>query len=249
MSKLLRLSILSATSAVLCLAAPLGDGVAVARIGGLAASSEAASPTATEPGGQTRMHRGRTMYQGRTAYEERRRGFQRHGMYGGRSAYYRGRSAAFYRERPGFHGRSAYYRERPIFYGRSAYYRDRPIFYGRSAYYGGRRAYYGRSAFYEGRTGYCPPVRRVCVDPCEGRSAYVAPSRVIVERRTAYVAAPVTTAPLVGGAAYAGYPYGYGYGGPGLFGGLLGGVGYGGWGGWGSGWGGWGGGWGGRMWP
>lgn len=159
MSKLLRLSVLGATSAVVCLAAPIGGSAALAGPVGLAAANAVALPAQTE-----------------------------------------------------------------------------------TVHY--RRIYHGRSAYY------CPPRYM-------GRTAY-APRRhthtVIIERRTAYVAAPVTSvaAPIVA----AGYPYGYGgyggygYGGPGLIGagaGLLGGlfnVGFGG--GWGPGWGaGWGPGWGG----
>ncbi|WP_159726998.1 hypothetical protein [Methylosinus sp. Ce-a6] len=96
----------------------------------------------------------------------------------------------------------------------------------------GRSIYRGRSAHY------CPP-RRI-----EHRTVYVR-NRYIVERRTAYVAAPVATAVAVPVVA-ATYPgYGYGYGGPGIVGagaGLLGGalnIGFGGWGGpgWGGGWG------------
>lgn len=102
------------------------------------------------------------------------------------------------------------------------------------------RRHTGRSA------AYCPPrrivVHRSASSGCrEGRTVYV---RKIIERRTAYVAAPVTTAVAVPVVASS-YPgYGYGYGGPGIIGagaGLLGGalnIGLGGWGpGWGGGWG------------
>lgn len=168
MSKLLRLSILGATSAAICLAMPIGGDVALAGPVGLAAPNAVALPAATEAVAYRRMHQGRTVYGPR--HYGWHRGWHRHAMHSGRSVY---------------HGRSAY----------------------------------------------CPPVHRTCYDPCEGRSAYVEPSRVIVERRTAYVAAPVTrvvAAPIVYPAYSYGYPYGYGYGGGGLLGGLFG-AGWGGW--------------------
>ncbi len=110
----------------------------------------------------------------------------------------------------------------------------RRIYHGRTVYggrhYGWHRGWHrhilhGRSAYYHGRSAYCPPVHHPCYDRCEGRSAYVAPSRVIIERRTAYVAAPVArvlAVPVVYQAYTYGYPSGYGLGGGGLFGGLFG---------------------------
>jgi hypothetical protein len=79
----------------------------------------------------------------------------------------------------------------------------------RSAFYGGRSAYLGRPAFYA----------------WEGRLAYRTPSRVIIERRTAYVAPAAAAAPVIYKAVV--YPDGGQSQGllGGLFGGLFGGLG------------------------
>lgn len=119
MSKIVKLSVLGATSVVLCLAAPIGGGSALAGSNGLAASNDDASPAATKSAADRRQ----TTYGDRSAYHPgRRRNVVSHA---GRSAYCPPpRPRRCYDE---CSDRSAYVEEEPVIVERRAVYVAAPV--------------------------------------------------------------------------------------------------------------------------
>lgn len=120
MSKLVRLSVIGATGAALCIATPIGGSAALAGPVGLAATSGVALPVAAEAVAYRRIYHGRTVFGGR--HYGWHKGWHRHALVSGRSAF-RGicEQRTAYSPRYIIERRTAYVQPRYIIERRTAY--------------------------------------------------------------------------------------------------------------------------------